>query len=70
MATRLLCTLVPASYYASKDKTLDKLHEYMAQELTSLFLDGIEVAVPWLHKGFEQSVWFAGVPRLSARILI
>ena len=47
LTTRLLSTLVPAAYYGSHDQTLDGPHSYMAQELASLFTEGIEVT--WLQ---------------------
>ena len=47
--TRLLHSILPASCYASDDKSIDGLHAAIAAELTSLFYDGLEILAAWLY---------------------
>ena len=46
--TRLLYSVMPASWYAKSDKTLDALNACMARNLVDLFHNGIEIEAPWL----------------------
>ena len=43
MTTRLLSCILPASFYAKNDKSIDGLHECIAEDLARLFRDGLTV---------------------------
>ena len=43
MTTRLLSCILPASFYAKNDKSIDGFHECIAEDLTRLFRDGLTV---------------------------
>ena len=47
--TRLLHTIMPSSLYAAKDKTIDRLHENMTEDLTKLYNEGIEIEATPQH---------------------
>lgn len=44
--TRLLFTVIPATWYASKDASIRGLTEALANDLTDLFQTGIPVDMP------------------------
>lgn len=52
--TRLLFSLLPSACYAAHDRTLEGLHEVLADDLSTLFRDGITVTEALLH-GFRES---------------
>lgn len=42
--SRLLYSLLPSTWYASKDRSTDGLNRYMMEDLTKMFEDGLEIA--------------------------
>ena len=43
--TRLLATILPSSCYAKNDKTVDGLHQVIADDFASLMDHGVQVEV-------------------------
>lgn len=50
--TRLLFTLVPSTWYCKDDATIDGLHQCLADDLCSLFHEGLPVKVRQQNKGY------------------
>ena len=45
--TRLLYTVVPSTWYAKDDATIDALHQCLADDMGDLFHHGVSVKVQW-----------------------
>ena len=66
--TRLLYTLMPATWYARKDASIRGLLQALAADLTALFEEGLTVTVP-LKDIYKALLLFKSQPQRTKRIL-